>query len=267
MAITSLDDVAAAISVAQRRPFFKSFSAPKAAGSWESGWLASGFPTAGSAPPVYTSGSGYTSSAATVGALSYTNPSVQNWLAQFIGCSTQSGTLILMDRLWSCSGMGFASATYTVTTPGSLPARVTDNGASAELWIENFVATGATTAVTLTANYLDSTGSAQTGSTPIFQSGAVAGQMQYVQLASGNNGIKQLTSAVINGTLTSGTFGMTILKRYLSIAATATALGYIFDFTTVPLLQLPSNACLMFLACVGSANGVTIVGSMDIIDK
>lgn len=264
MAITTVDDIAAGLASLQRAPFTKILTAPKAAGAFQSGWLAAGLPAAGAAAPAYTAGSGYTCSRTTTGAIPYTNGSVQNWLARVSGAATVRGTIVVADRLWSCSGMGFAAATYTVTTPGSLPARITDGGLGCELWIEQFAAAGAASG-TATANYLDSAGGSKAGVISAVVSAPVAGQMQPVPLAD-NLGISQLTSIVTSATWTSGSFGATILKRIAEIPVTVIGAGQVFDWAQV-LARIPSDACLMLFWLAETTTAPTLYGTLGIIDK
>ncbi|MCJ7797174.1 MAG: hypothetical protein MUQ56_10480, partial [Thermoleophilia bacterium] len=162
MTISTVDDIAAGLAVSQKCRILKNITACKAVGSHESSWLAVGYPGAGSAPPVYTAGSGYTCDRTTAGAIPYTNAAVKNYLAKLFASSVIAGTLRIYDRLWSCGGMGFAAGTYAVTTPGSLPARITDGGVDCELWVEQFIAAGAASG-TLTANYVEPGGGARAG--------------------------------------------------------------------------------------------------------
>ena len=161
MAIATVDDIAAGLGVSQKERVLKNITACKAIGSFESSWLAVGYPGAGSAPPVYTAGAGYAASSATPGAIPYVNAVVKNYLAKLFGASSvAAGTLRIFDRLWSCSGIPFGAGTYTITTPGNLPARITDGGVDCELWVEQFVAAGAASG-TLTANYVEPGGGAR----------------------------------------------------------------------------------------------------------
>lgn len=266
MAISTVDDIAAGLAVSQHRPYIKSLTAPKAAGAFQSGWMAAGSPGAGAAAPAYTAGSGYTCSSATAGALGYTNASVQNYLAKLMANATQPGVIIIADRLWSCSGMGFAASTYTVTTPGSLPARITDSGVGCELWVEQFVAAGAATG-TLTANYLNTASAAKSGVISTVVSAPVAGQMQPVPLAAGDVGISRLTSVVNSATWTSGSWGMTILKRIAEIPVIAANTGQIADYAQLGMPKIPQDACLMFLFLANGTTAPVLVGSMDFIDN
>lgn len=267
MAINTVDDIVSGLASAQDIPYQKTFGAPKAAGAFQSGWLAAGFPGAGSASPAYTAGSGYTCDKTTAGAVPFTDAAVKAWIARLGMSCSQPGTIIIADRLWSCSGMGFAASTYTVTTPGSLPARITDNGVDCELWVENFVAAGAASG-TLTANYLNAnTGAAKSGVISAVVSAPVAGQMQPVPLAAGDTGIRQLTSVVTSATWTSGSFGMTILKRIIEIPISVANAGQLLDWAQLGLPSIPNAACLMALYLANGTTAPTVIGSLDIIDK
>lgn len=266
MAISTVDDIASGLSAAQRRSFLKVLTAPKAAGAFQGSWLGTGFPGAGTAPPAYTAGSGYTCSSATTGALQYTNASVQNWLARFSALGTVRGSWILVDRLWNCSGMGFAASTYAVTTPGALPARITDNGIGCELWCEQNVAAGAASG-TLTATYVEP--GAATGHTGVIAavvSAPVIGQMQPVPLQAGDTGIKQLTNVITSATWTSGSFGMTIVKRIAEIPVNVIGTGTVLDWAGC-LQAIPADACLQWIWLAETTTAPTVTGTVAIIDK
>ena len=267
MAIATVDDIVAGLASAQDLVYQKNFTAPKAAGAYQSGWLATGFPGAGSASPAYTAGSGYTCSSATAGAIPLTNGAVQLWLAKLAMMCTQPGTIILADRLWSCSGMGFAAGTYTVTTPGSLPARITDNGVEVEAYVEQFVAAGAASG-TLTLNYLNAnTGAAKSGVIAAVVSAPVAGQMQPIPLAVGDTGVRQVTSVVTSATWTSGSFGITLLKRIAEIPVIAANTGMVLDWAMLGLPKIPNDACLFAYFLANGTTAPVLMGSVDLIDK
>ena len=267
MAISTVDDIVSGLSGCQSVDYLKVLNAAKAAGAFQSSWLAAGNPGTGSAAPAYTAGSGYTCSSATAGAMRYTNASVQNWLARLAATCTQPGTLICYDRLWSCSGMGFAAATYTVTTPGSLPARITDNGVDVEAWIEQFVAAGAASG-TLTLNYLNTnTGAAKAGVVAAVVSAPVAGQLQPIPIVAGDTGVRSIVSAVNSATWTSGSFGITLMKPVARIMCPNIGIGQVLDWAGTGLAKLPADACLMWAYLAQNTTAATLVGTMDIIDK
>jgi hypothetical protein len=266
MAILTVDDIAAGLSTDQRINILKNITAPKGAGAFQSTWLGTGYPGAGSASPVYTAGSGYTASKDTAGAVRLTNGAVKLWLAQLSMSCSLVGTITIYDRLWSCSGMGYAAGTYTVTTPGALPARITDSGIGCELWVEQFVAAGSASG-TLTANYLNTLGAAKSGVIASVVSAPVSGQMQPVPLAVGDLGISQLTSVVTSATWTSGSFGMTILKRIAAIEFTTANVGRVLDWAMLGLPDVPNDACLAFMFQANAATAVVMQGQLRIIDQ
>lgn len=266
MAIATVDDIASGLNSSQKQPYLKILTAPKAAGAYQSAWLATGQPGAGATPPVYTAGSGYTCDRTTVGAINYNNASVQNWIARMSGQAGVRGTLVLYDRLWSCSGIPFGAATYTITTPGSLPARITDNGVGCELWSENFVASGASTG-TLTVTYVNTVPtSGRTGTLNTIVSAPVAGQLQQIPLQAGDLGISQITSTANSATWTSGSRGLTIMKRICEIPVSYVGGSNTFDWAQV-LSKVPNDACLALYWLAETTTAPTVAGLIDIIDK
>jgi membrane-bound inhibitor of C-type lysozyme len=266
MTIVSVDDIAGGLSVAQRIAFFKNITVPKSVGAYQSSWLAVGNPGPGVASPAYTAGSGYTCDRTKQGALPYINAAVQNYLAKLFISSVIAGTLILYDRLWSCSGMGYAAGTYTVTTPGSLPARITDSGLGCEIWVEQFVAAGAASG-TLTVNYLNTLGAAKAGVIPAVVSAPVIGQMQPVPMVAGDLGVSQIVSVVNSATWTSGSWGITILKRIAEIEAPLAGIGKTLDWASLGLPPILPDACLALIWQGGAATATQAIGRLSVIDK
>lgn len=269
MAITTVDDIASALAVSQKISHWKVFATAKAAGCVQSAWLAAGYPNvAGSAPPAYTAGSGYACDKSTTGALPLSNGAVQNWIMRSYLSSTQTGTIIIFDRLWSCGGMGFGASTYTITTPGSLPARITDNGAGCELWCEIFVAGVGTVTGNLVATYVNPAGTTSRTATIVGpQSGPVQGQLQQFPLQAGDGGIKQLTSVQNTATWTSATYGVSILKRVMEIPFTVANAGVLMDWAGCGLAPVAADACLMFAYQASGAVAPIIFGTLSIGDK
>lgn len=265
MTISSVNQIATALAVSQNIKIQKNLSAPKAAGSFVSGWLATGRPGAGATPPAYTAGSGYTCDKNAAGAIPLTNASVANYLARNGFSSTQSGTLFIVDRLWSCSGMGFASGTYAVTSPGALPARITDSGVGVEAYVEQFVAAGAASG-TLTLNYLNTSGAAKAGVLSAVVSAPTVGQLQPIPLQSGDTGISQVVSAVTSATWTSGSFGITLLKRLIDVPLSIAGVAQIQDWAQAGLAKVPNDACLQLMWLATGTTAPVLIGSIDLID-
>jgi hypothetical protein len=265
MAISTVSEIAAALAIGQRMRFIKNFTAPKGAGAFQSAWLGTGFPGAGTAPPIYTAGTGYQCTRTNSGALGQANGAVKNWIARFQAACTQPGVLYIADRLWHCGLIPFAADTYAITTPGSLPARITDNGVGCELWVEQDAACGAASG-TLTANYTNTASAAKAGVIAAVVSEPVIGQMQNVPLQAGDLGIKSLTSVVTSNTWTSGTFGMTILKTHAQIEIPGANMGATQDWSKV-LVTIPADACLFFYFLANGASAPVALGTVWVIDK
>lgn len=266
MTIATVDDIAAGIATATPYPILKVMSAPKSIGALQSAWLSSGIPGAGSAPPAYTAGSGYTCDRTTAGALAQTNGATQNWLGRLYASASIASTLLIYDRLWSCSGMGFAAATYAVTTPGSLPARITDNGIGVQAFVEQFVAAGAASG-TLTMTYVNPPGTAsRTGVISAVVSAPVVGQLQPIPWQVGDTGVKQVTNVINSATWTSGTWGITLAKKLAAIPLPVAGIGQTFDWSQV-LSKIPADACLMFAIVASSTTAPTIHGDAWVLDK
>lgn len=266
MAITTVDDIAAALALSQKKYVLKNITACKAIGSYQSSWLSVGYPGAGAAPPAYTAGSGYTASSATAGAIPYTNGAVKNWLAKLFASSTIAGTLSIYDKLWSCSGIPFGAGTYAITTPGSLPARITDNGVNCELWVEQFVAAGAASG-TLTANYVEPGTGARAGVIPAVVSAPLIGQMQPIPRQVGSVGVQQLTNIVTSATWTSGSIGMSIVKPVANIEIPLAGIGKTLDWASLGLPDLVDDMCLFFIWQGGAVTAAQVMARLSIIDK
>lgn len=266
MAITTVNDIAAGLNACQCRPILKNITVPKAIGSYQSSWLSVGWPGAGAAAPAYTAGSGYTCDRTTAGAITYTNGAVKNWLAKLFASSTIAGTLYLYDRLWSCSGFGFALGAKSVTTPGNLPARITDNGLGCELWVEQFVAAGAASG-TLTVAYVEPGTGARSGVIPAVVSAPLIGQMQPVPLQVGSLGVQQLTSVNNSATWTSGSFGISIVKPVAAIEIPMAGIGKTLDWAALALPALTADMCLFFIWQGGAATANQVMARLHIIDK
>ncbi len=268
MALT-VDNVITKLASAQRFEWLKNIVAGKSAGAYVSGWMATGSPGAGAASPAYTAGSGYTCSDTTTGAVvGYTNQTAgQNRVLYAEASGALQGTLHLVDRLWACQGMGFAAATYTITTPGSLPARVTDNGLGVEAWCEVYGAAPGAASGTLTFNYTEPGGGARAGVIPAVVSAPAIGQMQKIPLQAGSVGVQAPVSVVTSATWTSGTaWGVTLTKPILSIPLSLVGLSTVLDWAAAKLAPVRDDACLSWIWQGAATTALLVRGSLAIGD-
>jgi hypothetical protein len=116
-------------------------------------------------------------------------------------------------------------ATSTVTTPGSLPARIADNGLEAEIWMhkaaaDTSIATG--TSSSLVVNYLDADGAARSTVSLTFPNTTTIGQSDVFRLPLANNrGVKQITAGVwSNSASSSGTYTIMVVRPITRFAMT-----------------------------------------------
>jgi hypothetical protein len=254
MAITTLDGVIGGMQ--NNKPFFKFSATSEGAGTWHSLWAV--LNNSGATPPAYTAGSGYTMTNATVGALPFTNPGSGNsYLSRISATGTVVGTLILYDRIWSCSGLTTAAAaTLNITTPGTI-ARNYDSYVGTELWGEVYTAPGATTA-TWTVAYTDQGGSAGTATYTHPANAETVGQMFPFTLAAGDTGVQAVTSFTTSATSgTAGNIGLTILKRIAEIPMAVVNVGGSLDIVQLGMPQILNNACLAAaVQCSGTTTGI-----------
>jgi hypothetical protein len=266
MAITSVNDIAAAMGTStQMRHVLKNITVPKAIGSYQSSWLGVGWPGAGTAPTAYSTGPDL-GSASTTGALPYTNATTQNYIAKMSVTSSIAGYLMLYDRLYSTSNMGFAVGTYTLGASGTLPARITDNGIGCELWCEQFAAAGAASG-SLYGSVVTDTGGTVVAWIPAVVSAPVIGQMQPFNVPAGVKGVNRVLNMINSATWTSGSWGITICKYICAVEVPLAGIGVTLDWSKLALPPIPSNACLFFIWQGGAATANQVLVDIDIIDK
>lgn len=222
------------------------------AGSWSSSWGVVGTPGPGVNPPLYTAGSGYGISAPIDGAPLINTPTISNRLAAATAASNVICRIIVADRLWACSGIPFGAGTHSITNPGALPARA-GNGEGVEIWLETYGSVGASTG-TFTVTYLNTLGVLKTSQSVAPQSSATLGQMLPIPLAHGDSGVSQIVSVTKTNTWTSGSFGLTLLKRIIETPAPLVPNANTTDWTRTGLPIVDPGTAIM-LAC--QINGTT----------
>lgn len=265
MAITTLDGAIAGLIAP--RPFLKASATSEGAGTFQSLWLTAGNPGAGVAPPAFSAGSGYTCSNATQGAIPFTDPASTTELFKVSAAGATVGTLILYDRLWTCTGFGTVVTTaQNITTPGNLPSRDaggTTNGDGVELWGEVYTAPGAT-AATWTVSYTNQAGTASRSATYAHPANAeTVGQMFPFTLQAGDYGVRQcasFTASISSGT--AGSIGITLLRRLATIPLPVANIAQILDFGAVGMPQLYNGTCLALMMMCSTTNTGLVTGDV-----
>lgn len=259
MAITNQDGLIAGLRLPQ--PLQKASLTAEGAGTFSSLWKVAGVPTAGSNPPAFSAGSGYTMTKATTGAIPFVDaPGGQNSnLAQVGVTGATIGTLLIYDRLWACSGFTTNITTLqSITTPGSIPSRDLNgasNGDAVELWLEVYTAPGATGA-TWTVTYTDQGGTGSVTTTYAHPANAESiGQTMPLILAAGDTGVRAVASfqcSVSSGT--AGDIGITLRRRIAEIPITLANVAQIFDWAQLGLPRIYDDSCLEFVVQCSTTN-------------
>lgn len=262
MAVSTLDQLVAAITNGERSHFFKNGMAQVAAGVWASSWTIPGVPGAGATPST---GAGDAPTRATAGALKFANPAggKAKYLAMLDLSSTQRCQLALIDRLVHTSGLSGTVTTGQTVNSTALPARDSagaSNGEDVELWLEHYTATGATSR-TATVSYTNSAGTAGQSGTATIAATTPAGRMTPVTLAAGDTGVRSVQTVTLSGsTGTAGNFGVTLLRRIAVIDNPQANTGFGKDAFDLGLPQLFTDSCLALMGLFDATTTATIFG-------
>lgn len=271
MAITTEDGLIAALVGGERFSFYKASLTAEGAGTWSSLWKVAGNPPAGSNPPASTAGSGYIPTRSTTGALPFSNPTTDAYLAKVAAQGATVGTLILYDRLWACSGFGTVSTSeQTITTPGTLTAaRDPNNGLDVEPWLEVYTAPGATGA-TWTLKGTDANGTTNRTWTYTHPANAESVAQMMPLLPGGGSpaatlGCRVPTSFQASGTSgTVGDIGVTLLRRLAEIPLTLANVGSVLDAIALGLPYIADDVCLAMMVQASTTNTGVLLGNIVI---
>ena len=211
-AITTDEQLAVAIAArSQVFSFRRSWAAfTVAASQLHSGWLAAGFPGPGVAP-----GAAAVPTQATAGALAkFTDPSGGNF-AHLVSIDANWGTsfaaIELWDRLSHTGGLsGLSILSQTTNLPTAAITRGDTTGVGVEWFLENYVATGAVSAVA-TITYTNEAGTGSRTTTVTIPANWAASRLLHIApLQAGDLFIKSIESVQLNvSTLAAGDFGVT----------------------------------------------------------
>lgn len=255
------------------RGFMKASAVSEGAGTFHSLWKVAGAPTAGANPPLFSAGSGYSPTKATVGAFPFTNAASNGdlALAKLAASGATAGTLIAYDRLWACSGFGTVVTTaQVITTPGALPAgRDPNNGLDVEPWLEVYTAPGATTA-TWTVTGTDGNGNAARTWTYAHPANAESvGQMMPLTPGGGTPAsvatMRQATQFQASATSgTAGDVGITLMRRLASVPIVAAGIGDALDALRTGLPPVYNDSCIALMVQCSVTNTGILLGEMVI---
>ena len=260
MTITTLDGLVAATRT--KLPFYKSSSTADAANFFVSLWKVGTNPPAGATPPV---GSGEAPTRATLGAFTFNEigGTAGIYAGRALLQMATMGIVNFYDRLVHTSGLNGTLTTEQAVNSVALPRYTT--GVGVELFIEHYVATGASVA-NITVTYTNQAGESGRTTTFSFYASPLAGLMQLVPLMGSDTGVRSVQSVQLSAsTGTAGDFGITLVKRLIDISPAGVNSGQVFSPFDIGLPTILPDACMaMAVFTTSTATGI-ISGSLDIL--
>lgn len=254
MAITTRDGLIAAVANGRTIQFQKASIGSLAASYWTL-FRTAGMPGTG---PTAAGTSGVQMSSSTQGALPILAPSAVSYCDTFECVNTAAGNILIADRLVEYGG--FSAIVTTAQTVGTLalPSRAT-GATDVELWLEIFVATGATASGSVTASYTNSSGVSGRTATVIggLPASAAASRMFPFALQAGDTGVQSVQTLTIGtSTATAGNVGLVLRRTLLTGTVPQANLGFQQGWAETSLQIIPDNACLeIFTLAFGTATG------------
>lgn len=241
------------------RPFFKTSSAPEAAGQLHSLWKVAGLPGTG-ADPATTPGTSYDDASGSI--FLPDQASDYKYLLRVEVTSSQNCNLIIYDRLVGVSGLALGSTGDKTVNSTALP-RYTD-GIGVEAWLELTTASTANVGVVSMNSYTDTgdnTGNAG-GSVTFAAAAQNIDSMFALPLAAGDVGVKACSTINVGTATTTGVANFLLVKRLAMIPLIANV-GTVIDFTRgYPGMQRIYDGASICLAFVASGTTATTVQGM-----
>lgn len=267
MAIT-LDALLAALPSSEF-DIYKASQTAEGAGTWHSLWKAAGIPAAGATPPAFGSGGPYVPTRATLGAIGQANPVGSRFLANTNMSASTVGSLIIYDRLWSCSGFGTGVTTaQNVVSGGALPAGRTPVGASdVELWLEVYTAPGNVSAATWTITAPDGGGTNRAFTYAHPSNAETGGQMMpVIPPAGAAAGAGVPVSFQVSATSGAADIGITLMRRLAVVPFSLANAGQALDAFALGLPEVYDDACLALMVQCSTTNTGVYLGSISLPD-
>jgi len=242
-----------------------------AAGRISSLWTQNGIPNAGGTPPA---GSGEAPTAATVGAINFTNPGGgrQKWLIgmSWAPAASTNGTVILYDRLVHTSGLdGTVTSAQAVNTVALTRNTAGDGN---QIWLSIFTQIGATP-TTVTASYTNQAGTAGRTTVAVPIGGAGWREIQRIitlPLQGGDMGVRSVQSVTLAGsTGTAGGFGVIIAQPLLVTPDMTTSVACLRDLISgLPgVTEVVANACLALAVLATGTPSFRCFGTLNFLEK
>lgn len=258
MAITTRDGLITALGNSPKQSFYK-IGGGTATGFFQSLWRASGFPAAAAAGPA--NGSNATYDRTATGALPLQAPSATSYFAAFEATAQVAGTLLIYDRVadW---GVNAAVNTSQAMAAVTLPARASA-WTDMQLWMEVETALGATQTGNITINYSDQGNAAGVTAVGQFAASAPIGRAVPVSLASGDTGVRNVTSVQLT-TASTGKLNAVLRKPIASLNIASVGASVNIGWPETDLEVVGDSACLELLWNPSTTAAPQILGSFNV---
>lgn len=263
MAITTIDGIIAGAK--PPRFFYKGLGGTMVAGRPFTHFYHSGIPGAGVSPTGGLNGSNLVGPVN--GQIPFTNPvSGNSYLARFAGEATQTGMLLLVDRLWANVLTVTTTTAQNITQP-TLPARDangTTNGDGVLIGLEIYSNTGAgvpTPSITYT-NSAGTAGRFSFLSVP-YTASSLFGTFYPFALQAGDTGVRSVQSYTASVSMTSGNAAL-VAYRVLAALDVGTLAANALGPVDLGLPQLYNNTVLQTIFIPSTTTTSIISGTVTI---
>lgn len=267
MAITTMDGVVAGLASAKNAMFLQSSTISASSNAFLNLQRASTTSFGLMAIPAVASSGGTLHTQNDAGFPKFPAPAGVRYLAGVDITALNAGTILVYDRVWSCSG--FSGTVNTAQSVTGFPAltRPDVNGTGLELWVECYTATGAS-ASNITVQYTNTDGTPGRNTISVAHPTSMpAGRMYNVNLQSGDVGVKSIQSVTLSAsTGTAGNFGVTLMRRLAVIPISVVSVTNSMDFASVKMPVVQENAAINLIHLATSSTIGNILGNLTFID-
>jgi len=270
MPLQSFDQMMAAAAAGQTLDIWslKTGVAAQGAGYWETLWRRLGMPGAG-ATPAAAPGTNYvgTLMSPVAGAICF--PTISGMVKQIVsayGNSSQSGSLMIYDRLWAVSGISLATTGDRPLNDGSLALPRYPLGFGLWAVAEVTTATTGTAPQVYLKSYRDTLGNlVGPGPTTVFPAAATVADCM-VPLYCDGVGFRELRTLTVATAGTAGIVNVALIKPLVSIPVNANVgnnVDLARDFPPMPIVQ--DGACLGMAFWANGATAPNIVARVQVV--
>lgn len=259
-------------------PFYKSGTAPEAAGNWYTYWKDAG------APGVWAPGTPGVNGRNTSGSASADGGCIPNLGATgslFISkASVVANTVhswMLADVLWVNTALVVTTTTGQAVSMAALPPRDINGDTSGEgCWL-GIVSTAANTNAGVISNatvtYTNSRGVGSRTATMVNNSTGdaipatpVIGTVVWFQLAAGDTGVASIQTVTLGTSLVTGTISMIIARPVLHMGNPTAHLMYTDKYPD-PGIRIYSDSCLLWFIRASAASATSLFGDIVVVDR